>query len=77
VRIRDISRRPNARPRHDRSPRRGRYRYNAPDNRRRLSGRPEFRPELLRRRMEPEAHVVTVFPNRMERYFNIEIFRGV
>jgi cysteine synthase A len=29
------------------------------------------------RRLSPEAQVVTVFPDRMERYFSTELFRGV
>ncbi len=31
----------------------------------------------ISRRLGPEANVVTVFPDRMERYFSTELFRGV
>ncbi len=31
----------------------------------------------ISRRLGPHAHVVTVFPDRMERYFSTELFRGV
>ena len=29
------------------------------------------------RRLGPAANVVTVFPDRMERYFSTELFRGI
>jgi cysteine synthase A len=31
----------------------------------------------MAKRLGPDANVVTVFPDRMERYFSTELFRGV
>ncbi len=45
----------------------------------RVSSRPQLGAQLPRRddgcdALGPEAHIVTVFPDRMERYFSTELF---